>query len=79
MGSDSGLAGRRIDDIEGAVALAVSVAAERYGVEPDRIVTLEAKYEDYGEEWYVALEWEGMKVIVNMDAIHGTVSGVTEI
>ena len=79
MGSDSGLTGKRIDDLDGAVALAVSAVAERYGIKPDRIVDLEAKHEDYGEEWHVVLEWEGKRIIVSMDAINGIVSAITKI
>ena len=87
MDSDSGLTGKRIDDLDGAVALAVSAAAERYGIKPNRIVDLEAKHEDYGEEWHVdygeewhvVLEWEGKRIIVSMDAINGTVSAITKI
>ena len=79
MSPGIGLMKRRLEKEKDAVALAVSGIAKKYDVKPEDIKTLETKYHDDAGDWYVALGWDGMKAIVKMDSVLGTIIEIKEI
>ena len=79
MSPGIGLMKRRLEKKREAVALAVSGIAKRYDVKPDDIRTLETKYHNDAGDWYVALGWNGIKAIIKMDSVQGTITEIKEI
>lgn len=74
-----GLMKRRLEKEADAVALAVSAAAKKYGIEPSAAQTLETKYHTEAGDWYVALGWDDMRIIVRMDSVLARVTEIKEI
>ena len=62
-----------------AVALAVSVIAKKYNLEPRNVKTRETKYDDDAGDWYVALGWDEKKAIIKMDSVQGTITEISDI
>ena len=58
---------------EAAILRAVSEAARRYGVKTGNVVVRETKYDDYGKEWYVAVEVNGRLTVASVNLISGVV------
>jgi len=79
MSPGIGLMKRRLEKEKDAIALAVSGIAKKYDVKPDTIKTLETKYHDDAGDWYVALEWDEKKAIIQMDSVLGTITEIKEI
>ena len=79
MSPGIGLMKRRLEKEEEAVALAVSGIAKKYDANPGDIKTLETKYHNDAGDWYVALGWKEIKVIIRMDSIQGTITEIKEI
>jgi len=79
MSPGIGLMKRRLEKEKDAIALAVSGIAKKYNVNPENIKTLETKYHSDAGDWYVALGWDGKKVIVKMDSVLGTITEIKEI
>ena len=79
MSPGIGLMKRRLEKEKEAVVLAVSGIAKKYDVKPDDIKTLETKYHDDAEDWYVALGWDENKAIIKMDSVQGTITEIKEI
>lgn len=88
-----GLIKRRLETEAQAVALATSHVLKEYithdreegrgrRTPPPKISTLEVKYDADSGDWYAALGWNhnGRRtVVIRMDSILGTVTGVREI
>ena len=74
-----GMFKRRLEKEADAVALAVSAAAKTYGIDPAAAHTLETKYHAEAGDWYVALGWEGTRVVIQMDSVLARVISVKEI
>ena len=70
---------RRLEKENDAISLAKSGVIKKFKVEPDKIKTLETKYDDDAGDWYVALGWDEKKVIVKMDSVHATITEIKEI
>ena len=79
MSPGIGLMKRRLEKEKDAIALAISGIAKKYDVSADTIETLETKYDDDAGDWYVALGWDKMRVIVKMDSVQGTITEIKEI
>jgi len=79
MSPGIGLMKRRLEKEKDAIALAISGIAKKYDVIPENIKTLETKYHNDSGDWYVALEWEDKKAIVQMDSVLGTITEIKEI
>ena len=79
MSPGIGLMKRRLEKEKDAIALAVSGIAKKYDVKPEDIKILETKYHDDAGDWYVALEWEEKRGIVQMDSVLGTIIEIKEI
>lgn len=80
MSPGIGLMKRRLEKERDAVSLAVSGIAKKYDVDPESISTLETKYHDDAGDWYVALGWpDGMRAVVQMDSVLGTITDIKEI
>lgn len=74
-----GLMKRRLEKESDAVALAVSATAKRYGINPTSLQTLETKYHSESGDWYVALGWDHIRVVVRMDSVLARVDEIKEI
>lgn len=70
---------RRLEKEGDAVSLAVSAVAKSYGAAPGGVSTLETKYDGDAGDWYVALGWGGMRAVVRMDSVLGTVTEIREL
>ena len=79
MNPGIGLMKRRLEKESDAISLAKSGVIKKFKVEPDKIKTLETKYDDDAGDWYVALGWDEKKVIVKMDSVHATITEIKEI
>ena len=79
MSPGIGLMKRRLEKESDATSLAKSGVIKKFKVEPDKIKTLETKYDDDAGDWYVALGWDENKVIVKMDSVHATITEIKEI
>ncbi len=79
MSPGIGLMKRRLEKEKDAIALAVSGIAKKYNANPENIKTLETKYHSDAGDWYVALGWDGKKVIVKMDSVLATITEIKEI
>jgi len=79
MSPGIGLMKRRLEKEKDAVALAVSGVAKKYDIIPGNIKTLETKYHNDAGDWYVALEWDEKKAIIQMDSVLGTITEIKEI
>jgi len=79
MSPGIGLMKRRLEKESDAISLAKSGVIKKFKVEPDKIKTLETKYDDDAGDWYVALGWDEKKVIVKMDSVHATITEIKEI
>jgi len=79
MSPGIGLMKRRLEKEKDAIALAISGIAKKYNLEPGNIKTLEAKYHSDAGDWYVALGWDGKKVIVKMDSVLAKITEIKEI
>jgi hypothetical protein len=79
MSPGIGLMKRRLEKEKDAIALAVSGIAKKYDVLPENIKTLETKYHNDSGDWYVALGWEEIKAIIQMDSVLGTITEIKEI
>jgi len=79
MSPGIGLMKRRLEKEKDAIALAVSGIAKKYNVNPENIKTLETKYHFDAGNWYVALGWDGKKVIVKMDSVLAKITEIKEI
>jgi hypothetical protein len=79
MSPGIGLMKRRLEKEKDAIALAISGIIKNYKVSEDKISTLETKYDDDAGDWYVALGWNGKKVIVKMDSVQGKITKIKEI
>lgn len=64
-----GLMKRRLEKERDAIALAVSGVVKKYDTEPNSVKTLETKYHTDAGDWYVALGWDDMRVVVRMDSV----------
>ena len=74
-----GLMDRRLKTEKDAISLATSGILKNYKVEPDKINTLETKYDDDAGYWYVALGWNDKKAIIKMDSVQAKISDIKEI
>ena len=79
MNPGIGLMKRRLEKEKDAIALAISGIAKKYGIQPENIKTLETKYDGDAGDWYVALEWNEKKAIIQMDSVLGTITEIKEI
>ena len=79
MSPGIGLMKRRLEKEKEAIVLAVSGIAKKYDVKPEGIKTLETKYHGDAGDWYVALDWDGKKAIIQMDSVLGTITEIKEI
>lgn len=74
-----GLMKRRLEKEADAVALAVSAAAKAYDIQPSAARTLETKYHAEAGDWYVALGWDDVRIVVRMDSVLARVTDIKEI
>ena len=79
MSPGIGLMKRRLEKEKDAVALAISGIGKKYNTTPDKITTLETKYDDDAGDWYVALGWDEKRAIIKMDSVQGTITEIKEI
>ena len=79
MSPGIGLMKRRLEKEKDAIALAISGIGKKYNINPDKITTLETKYDDDAGDWYVALGWNEKRAIVKMDSVQGTITEIKEI
>ena len=79
MSPGIGLMKRRLEKEKDAVALAISGIGKKYNATPDKITTLETKYDDDAGDWHVALGWDEKRAIIKMDSVQGTITEIKEI
>ena len=79
MNPGIGLMKRRLEKESDAISLAKSGVIKKFKVEPDKIKTLETKYDDDAGDWYVALGWNEKRAIVKMDSVQATITEIKEI
>ena len=79
MNPGIGLMKRRLEKEKDAIALAISGIGKKYSTTPDKITTLETKYDDDAGDWYVALGWDEKRAIIKMDSVQGTITEIKEI
>tara|TARA_B100000029_G_scaffold211496_1_gene209348 strand:- start:609 stop:848 length:240 start_codon:yes stop_codon:yes gene_type:complete len=79
MSPGIGLIKRRLEKESDAISLAKSGVIKKFKVEPDKIKTLETKYDDNSGDWYVALGWEERRVIIKMDSVSGKITQINQI
>ena len=79
MSPGIGLIKRRLEKESDAISLAKSGVIKKFKVEPDKIKTLETKYDDDAGDWYVALGWNEKRAIVKMDSVQATITEIKEI
>lgn len=70
---------RRLEKESDAIALAVSAAVKRYGIEPSAAQILETKYHAEAGDWYVALGWDDVRIVVRMDSVLASITEIKEI
>ena len=69
MTPDIGLMNRKIKTEDEAMSIAKSGIIKKYKIEIKQIETLETKYDNNSEDWYVALGWGDKRVIIKMDSV----------
>lgn len=74
-----GLMKRRLEKESDAIALAVSGVVKKYNIEPTQPKTLETKYHTDAGDWYVALGWDKMRVVIKMDSVLAQITEIKEI
>ena len=74
-----GLMKRRLEKEADAVSLAISIASKRYDLKPSIIKILETKYHDDSGDWYVALGWDKVRIVIQMDSVKATLIKIKEI
>ena len=74
-----GLMKRRLEKEQDAVALAVSGVVKKYQIKPDVPKTLETLYHGDAGDWYVALGWDDVKVVVQMDSVLATITSMNKL
>lgn len=79
MSPGIGLMKRRLEKEKDAIALAISGIGKKYNTTPDKITTLETKYDEDAGDWYVALGWDEKRAIIKMDSVQGTITEIKEI
>ena len=79
MSPGIGLMDRRLKTEKDAISLAMSGILKNYKTEIKKIETLETKYDDDAGDWYVALGWEGKRVIIKMDSVLAKITEIKEI
>lgn len=79
MSPGIGLMKRRLPTEKEAVPVAVSGIVKKYGVNAERVKTLETKYDQDTGDWYVALEFNDKRAIVKMDSVQGTITEINEL
>ena len=79
MSPGIGLMDRRLKTEKDAISLAISGILKNYKTEMKKIETLETKYDDEAGDWYVALGWEGKRVIIKMDSVLAKITEIKEI
>lgn len=79
MSPGIGLMKRRLEKEKDAIGLAVSGIAKKYNQIPEKIKTLETKYDSDAGDWYAALGWDEKKAIVKMDSVLATITEIKEI
>lgn len=70
---------RRLEKESDAIALAVSGVVKKYSIDPDQPKTLETKYHADAGDWYVALGWDDVQVVVRMDSVLAQIIEIKEI
>ena len=79
MSPGIGLMKRRLEKESDAISLAKSGIIKKFKTQPDKIKTLETKYDDDAGDWYVALGWDEKRVIVKMDSVNATITEIKKI
>ena len=79
MSPGIGLMKRRLEKESDAISLAKSGIIKKFKTQPDKIKTLETKYDDDAGDWYVALGWHKKRVIVKMDSVNAIITEIKEI
>ena len=79
MSPGIGLMKRRLEKESDAISLAKSGIIKKFKTQPDKIKTLETKYDDDAGDWYIALGWDEKRVIVKMDSVNATITEIKEI
>lgn len=74
-----GLMKRRLEKENDAIALAISGVVKKYSIDPGQPKTLETKYHTDAGDWYVALGWDDMQVVVRMDSVLAQITEIKEI
>lgn len=70
---------RRLEKEADAISLATSAVSKRYDISPSTVQVLETKYHTDSGDWYVALGWEKMSAVIQMDSVQASVIEIKEI